>query len=93
MKTLALVAFVSGLLTAGAAAQTAEEQQACMDDAFRLCSAFIPDRARVTACMVQNKSRLGAPCREVMARYDNAAKSAYSARRSAGTTGSRAKDE
>lgn len=93
MKTLVLVAFVSGVLTAGAAAQTAEERQACMDDAFRLCSAFIPDRARVTACMVQNKSRLGAPCREVIAHYDNAAKANYSARRTQGTTGARADDD
>ncbi len=93
MKFLVLIVIVSGLLTVGAAAQTAEEQQACMDDAFRLCSAFIPDRARVTACMVQNKSRLGAACREVMARYDNTAKPAYSARRSVGTTGARVDDE
>ncbi len=93
MKSLVLVVTVSGLLTAGAAAQTAQEQQACTDDAFRLCSAFIPDRARVTVCMVQNKSRLGAACREVMARYDNATKSAYSARRSIGTTGARVGDE
>ncbi len=93
MHFLVLRVIVSGLLTGGAAAQTAEEQQACMDDAFRLCSAFIPDRARVTACMVQNKSRLGAACREVMARYDNTAKPAYGARRSVGTTGARVDDE
>ena len=84
MKTLVLVAFVSGLLTAGAVAQTAEEQQACMDDAFRLCGAFIPDRARVTVCMIQKKDQVGPACHAVMAHYGqpgNSAKAANNARR------------
>jgi hypothetical protein len=58
-----------GLLSSAAVAETAEERQACMNDAFRVCANFIPDRDRVTACMVQNKSQLGATCRAVMARY------------------------
>jgi hypothetical protein len=53
----------------GALAQTAEDQQACMNDAFRVCSATIPDRARTTACMVQNKSQLSAACQVVMDKY------------------------
>src|ERR1700693_5765796 len=44
-------------------AYTAEQQQACSDDAFRLCSAEIPDVDRVTVCMVRNKSRLSPGCR------------------------------
>ena len=44
-------------------AYTAEEQQACSGDAFRLCSAEIPDVDRVTVCMVRNKSRLSPGCR------------------------------
>jgi hypothetical protein len=46
-----------------ARAYTAEQQQACSDDAFRLCSAEIPDVDRVTVCMVRNKSRLSPGCR------------------------------
>jgi hypothetical protein len=42
---------------------TPEEQQACSDDAFRLCSAEIPDVDRVTVCMVRNKSQLSPACR------------------------------
>ena len=46
-----------------AQAYTADEQQACSGDAFRLCSAEIPDVERVTVCMVRNKSRLSPGCR------------------------------
>src|SRR3954471_22665996 len=66
--TLAL-AFTAGLLSTAAVAQSSEDQQACMNDAFRVCSATIPDRARTTACMVQNKSKLSAACQVVMDKY------------------------
>jgi hypothetical protein len=42
---------------------TPEQEQACTNDAFRLCSAEIPDVDRVTACMVAKKSQLSPPCR------------------------------
>ncbi len=44
-------------------AYTAEEQQACSPDAFRLCSAEIPDVDRITACMIRNRSQLSPQCR------------------------------
>ncbi len=44
-------------------AYTADEQQACQPDAFRLCSSEIPDVDRVTACMVAKKSQLSPECR------------------------------
>jgi hypothetical protein len=50
------------LPTAGRA-YTQEEQQACSGDAFRLCSAEIPDVDRFTACMIRNKSQLSPECR------------------------------
>jgi hypothetical protein len=66
--TLAIALTVSALSTA-AYAQSAEEQQACMNDAFRVCSATIPDRARTTACMIQKKTQLSSACQAVMAKY------------------------
>lgn len=66
--TLAL-ALTAGMLSTAAIAQSSEDQQACMNDAFRVCSATIPDRARTTACMVQNKSKLSAACQMVMNKY------------------------
>jgi len=44
-------------------AYTDEQQQACSADAFRLCSADIPDVDRITACMIRNKSQLTPGCR------------------------------
>ncbi len=40
-----------------------EQQQACSDDAFRLCSADIPDIDRVTACMIRKQDQLTPGCR------------------------------
>jgi hypothetical protein len=51
-----------------AIAQTADEQAACKDDAFRVCSQTIPDRDRTFQCMVANKDALSPGCRAVMAR-------------------------
>jgi hypothetical protein len=63
-------AFIAAGLMLGmistAHAYTAEQQQLCTDDAFRLCSSVIPDVDRVTACMVQHKAELSAACRSVM---------------------------
>jgi hypothetical protein len=66
---IVLAAAMTLALSTAALAQTAEEQQACMDDAFRVCSATIPDRARTTACMVANKSQLSPRCQMVMDKY------------------------
>jgi hypothetical protein len=49
--------------SAAAQSYTAEQQQACTGDAFRLCGSDIPDIDRITACMIRNKSQLSPPCR------------------------------
>ena len=59
---LATALAVSAWPAAGRA-YTPEKQQACSDDAMRLCGAFVPDVDRITACMVQNKSQLSPGCR------------------------------
>src|SRR5438874_12547703 len=59
---LATVLSASMLPTAGHA-YTPEEQAACSDDAFRLCSADIPDVDRITACMVRKRAELSPGCR------------------------------
>ena len=57
----ALVAFAAlGSLNA---AGTVEQQQACFDDAIKLCGSEIPDVQRITACMVRNIDRLSPRCR------------------------------
>jgi hypothetical protein len=61
---LILMAALSVMMlpTAGRA-YTQDEQQACSDDAFRLCSQEIPDVDRVTVCMIRHKSELSPGCR------------------------------
>jgi hypothetical protein len=51
-----------------ASAQTAEDQAACQDDTFRICSHTIPDRERTFQCMIANRDALSPACRTVMAR-------------------------
>lgn len=64
------IAFASSALILPNAAQayTAEAQQMCTNDAFRLCSSEIPNIPRITACMIQHKSELSPGCRAVMDR-------------------------
>jgi hypothetical protein len=44
-------------------AYTAEQEQMCTADAFRLCSSDIPDVDRVTACMIRQRSQLSPGCK------------------------------
>jgi hypothetical protein len=39
-----------------------EEQEACTSDAFRLCSEFIPDVSRITACLQSKQDKLSTRC-------------------------------
>ena len=63
------VALTIATFSTGALAQSSEDQQACMNDAFRVCSATIPDRNKTIACMVQNKAKLSTACQVVMDKY------------------------
>ena len=84
----ALAAVLVAFIPATALAQSQDEQQACMNDAFTVCGHAIPDRARVAACLAQNINRISAPCRMVMARYSKSG-SASSARRGRAYEGDR----
>jgi hypothetical protein len=46
------------------AGQTAE--QACTPDVMRLCQQFVPDHARIAACLWKNTRHLSPACRTVM---------------------------
>jgi hypothetical protein len=41
---------------------TSDQQEACTPDAFRLCSAEIPDADRVAACLDANVAKLSPAC-------------------------------
>jgi hypothetical protein len=66
---IALAAAFLALAPVTATAETQEEQQACMNDAFNVCGDAIPDRGRVAACLAHNINRISSACRTVMQRY------------------------
>jgi len=60
---LTLLAAAAVYLPGGAAAQgSPEERQACAPDAVRLCSEFIPDVPKITACMKRKHRELSQDC-------------------------------
>ncbi|SFJ44916.1 hypothetical protein [Bradyrhizobium sp. Gha] len=69
LMTALFAAVAVALSSAAASAQenqgTAEQRAACTPDAFRLCSAYIPDPSGVEACLRQRKSDLSEGCKAV----------------------------
>jgi hypothetical protein len=65
--TIALSAALAAASTASHAF-SAEAQQMCTGDAFRLCSSEIPNIPAITACMMKKKASLSTGCRMVMER-------------------------
>ena len=63
---LAFAVSVSALSSTSSFAFSAEAQQMCTGDAFRLCSSEIPNIPAITACMVKHKADLSTGCRAVM---------------------------
>ena len=68
--SLALVfaASLSAVSSTASFAFSAEAQQQCTGDAFRLCSSEIPNIPKITACMIKHRSDLSSGCRTVMDR-------------------------
>lgn len=68
-KVIALAFLLSIAAFAGSAsAATAEEQQACQDDAFKFCNDAIPDEEKVKACLIHNMRKLTPACRSMFGR-------------------------
>jgi hypothetical protein len=60
---LALPVVVLVGLAGAAGAQAPDVQQACTPDAMRLCGQFVPDRAKVEACMRAHRREWSEACR------------------------------
>ena len=81
IRTLSVAASVAISLTSFAAhavEATAEQRRACTPDAFRLCSAHIPNVEAITACMIANKSKLSPECKQV---FDASSKTKVASRK------------
>ena len=63
---VAFAASISALSSTSSFAYSAEAQQMCTSDAFRLCSSEIPNIPAITACMRKNRANLSTGCRAVM---------------------------
>ena len=70
MKSAVFLIVASLSLPSAALCQSdvrAQQQQACQDDAYRLCPNEIPDEARVKDCMTHQKAKLSPACRAMFA--------------------------
>jgi hypothetical protein len=65
---LAFAGSFSALASTSSFAFSAEAQQMCTGDAFRLCSSDIPNVPAITACMMKKRAQLSTGCRIVMDR-------------------------
>jgi hypothetical protein len=63
VAVLGLVWAVSFAPAPAAAQGTPQQQQACQPDAMRLCGEFVPDVAKITACMAKKRAQLSPACR------------------------------
>ena len=63
IRTLLLAGAMLSVTATANAQGTSEQASACMGDAFRLCSAYIPSAARIEACLENNKRQLSPACR------------------------------
>jgi hypothetical protein len=60
---LAAAAMFCLSLSATSAQGTAQQRSACMGDAFRFCSAYIPNVSAIETCLKQNVNSLDPACR------------------------------
>jgi hypothetical protein len=70
--TLALTIFAVALFSAPATADEQGGSQACLQYAFSMCGQFIPDRERVAACLISNRSRVSPACRSALSHFKTA---------------------
>src|SRR5258707_14542025 len=61
-KGLLAVALTLGLIPAAFGQSEQEQQEACMDDAFKFCGQAIPDRQKVFYCLLENRHSIAPRC-------------------------------
>ena len=66
LRQAGLVLAIAALSATESFAYSSEAQQMCTGDAFKFCSAEIPNIPAITACMYKNRAELSAGCRAVM---------------------------
>jgi hypothetical protein len=62
---LVLVTAVAPGIAAAQSQGSDEARRACTPDVFRLCSEFIPDAGKITACLKAKRDQLSPACAKV----------------------------
>jgi hypothetical protein len=65
-RTVLALAILASATTLSARAETAEERQACTNDAQTHCADDIPDREKVYGCLVKKVNIISPACRKVI---------------------------
>jgi hypothetical protein len=65
-RTALAFAILASATTISAFAETAEERQACTNDAQTHCADEIPDRERVYNCLVKKVNLLSPACKKII---------------------------
>jgi len=71
MKNASTISLAGGIILGAmgvnlALAETPEQRDGCMHDAFRFCSSAIPDHNQVFNCLVANRAVISPACRALI---------------------------
>ena len=69
---VAVLCAVDVLTAVTALAESQEERQACLGDAFKYCLMAIPDRNGVFVCLMEHQSQLSTGCQNALATHVSA---------------------
>ena len=73
-RTLLAFAILAAAATFNARAETAEERQACTNDAQTHCPDDIPDKEKVYGCLIKNVNQLSPACKKIISSSTSAMK-------------------
>ena len=72
MRFYTTIAIAVSAVTLSSAAALADDQGACMQDAFSICGQFIPNRERVAACLMSHRGSVSPACRSALTHFKTA---------------------
>ena len=65
-RTVLAFALLAATTTFALSAETAEQRQACTNDANTFCPDDVPDREKVYACLVKQVNQLSPACKKII---------------------------
>lgn len=69
IATVAILCCADGVSAVTASAESQEERQACIGDAFKFCLSAIPDRNSVFICLTDHRNLISTACQIALAPY------------------------